>query len=103
MKNRILEELRSDCWQGVPGPGDPYEWAFRGWMDAAEREFSSGIYLPFQPTPEEARSAARVVLRLGQIKGVRTAAEVGSPRDIINAGFGLELIPASSSTREEPK
>lgn len=92
MSNRILDELRNDCWNGVPGAGDPYEWAMRGWMRAAENKFLSGIYLPFEPTAEEANEAAKVVLRLGRIKGVRTADVVGTPASIINAGFGLELV-----------
>lgn len=92
MTNRVLDVLRSDCWRGVPGAGDPYEWAMRGWMDAAMVDFAHGINLPFEPTPAEANFAANVILRLGRIKGVRLASEVGTPKEIINAGFGMEIV-----------
>lgn len=101
MSNRILAELRRDCWAGVPGAGDPYEWAMRGWMDAAAVGFRSGINLGFAPTDAEVVEASRVLLRLGQIKGVRSSEVVGTPAEVINPAFGLEIV-RTSPDKETP-
>lgn len=92
MTNRILAELKSDCWAGVPGAGDPYEWAYSAWMDAALIGFAKGINLPFEPTHAEVMHAREVILRLGRIKGVRHSSVVGTPAEIINPAFGLEIV-----------